>query len=524
MLFLLSAHAALFDDVTATTLGTTAEWSNKVVLDDVDGDGDLDVVLANGGDYNSPGTPEPNRVFLNDGGAFTELALPGGPDLSRSVKVGDVDGDGVPELFVSGVYETPSRLFTWTGAGFTEVSERLPSTPHSFGDLELGDVDDDGDLDVVLADWGPGDPLANPGGRTRLWRNDGGTFTDVTDAAMPDIAVRMSWDLELADIDNDFDLDVLVASKGSSGSFLFLNDGTGTFTDASDRLPQFTNNYELAPMDVDGDGWLDLVTINDGNQLREHLFLNDGTGAFTNGNGSAWPQSANLGEDDNVVEFLDLDDDGDPDFVIGSLSGPDRALINDAGVLSLSAEPVFAGGPTPGTLSIAFGDLNGDGRADAAMAQGEAASADKLFFGADIPVDTHGPVIAVESLTSFPARLHARVHDRTTPVRPADLRVEVAIVAVDARTPVPMTWTGGQLWSADVPAVAAGEGLELCATDRAGNTTCIPVLEADSGDTATPPCCKGDRSCGCATPRGPSLLGAVLALGLVRRARSARLR
>ena len=86
---------------------------------------------------------------------------------------------------------------------------------------------------------------------------------------MPDVRVRFSWDLELADVDNDYDLDVLVSCKRCAGSYLFRNDGAGTFTDDPRGLPQYTNNYEFEPMDLDGDGFLDLVTINDGEIVGE---------------------------------------------------------------------------------------------------------------------------------------------------------------------------------------------------------------------------------------------------------------
>ncbi|MBT8365222.1 MAG: VCBS repeat-containing protein [Deltaproteobacteria bacterium] len=72
----------------------------------------------------------------------------------------------------------------------------------------------DGDLDLVLANWGPGNPMESAGAQTMLWLNDGeGRFTDVTGDRMPKVAVKFSWNLEFVDVDNDYDLDVIVSSK-----------------------------------------------------------------------------------------------------------------------------------------------------------------------------------------------------------------------------------------------------------------------------------------------------------------------
>src|SRR5204862_5670095 len=97
------------------------------------------------------------------------------------------------------------------------------------------------------------------GGRTRLYLNAGaGRFTDATTDHMPDVLVKWSWDAELVDIDNDWDLDAVISCKRCTTSYVFRNDGTGKFTDDPSALPHFANNYEFEPMDIDGDGDLDL--------------------------------------------------------------------------------------------------------------------------------------------------------------------------------------------------------------------------------------------------------------------------
>ena len=175
--------------MTADTIGKTGFWTNKVEIADLDGDGRPDLIFANGGDYSTPGAPEPNQVFLQSGEGFrfaerTRDVLGPTPDLARVVKARDLNGDGQTDIVVGTTYQTQSRLYLGEGRGrFREVTAtHLPRQPLSVGDLEPGDVDGDGDLDLVLADWGPGNNMSNDGGRTRLWLNDGAArFTDATD-------------------------------------------------------------------------------------------------------------------------------------------------------------------------------------------------------------------------------------------------------------------------------------------------------------------------------------------------------
>jgi hypothetical protein len=361
--------------------------------------------------------------------------------------------------------------------------------PLSVGDLEPGDVDCDGDLDLVLADWGPGNNMSNAGGRTRLWLNDGaGRFTDATDARMPDLAVRFSWDLELADVDNDADLDILVSCKRCGGSSLFRNDGRGTFADESRVIPQYTNNYEFEAMDLDGDGFLDLVTMNDGDIVgengssrREHVFRNDGKGRYRDATDAWWPPAHNVGEDDNMVAFLDYDSDGDADFVVGSLSGPDRLIVNDGRGRLTARLDVFGGDDTPGTLGLALADLDGDGRMDVVQGQGEHKTAidERVFAGRGLTPDTAPPsvtMISAADAANGTRLVRARVHDRKSP----SLSTEWKRVAVEWTTKTgtreaPMRWYGEYLWRADWPKdIDRATPYRVCATDAAGNVTCSP--------------------------------------------------
>ena len=506
---LAAAFGAPFVDVTEETIGTTGEWSNRVEVADLDRNGWVDIVFANGGDYASPGDDQLNRVFLNHDGVFTEATeslLGSQGDLARAVKACDVTGDGWPDLVVATTYQSQPRLFHNDGAGgFVEqTAALLPTAAQSWGDVECGDVDADGDLDLVAVDWGPGNPLNNQGGRVVLWRNDEGTFVDASEPFIQTV-IGFSWDLELNDVDNDFDLDVLVASKTGNTSFLFRNDGDGSFVDnTAQSLPAFSNNYDFEAFDVDRDGDLDLATVNDGRRLTEHLLLNDGRGGFAEAP-SHWPADAQVpGSDDNALAWLDIDSDGDSDLLVGSLSAADRLLLNDGtGVLALAGS-AFEGAATPGTLGLALADLDGDGRLDAVQAQGETASPDHVFFGEDIAPDTApphiGPLGVPYSSDDGQLLVRVRIHDGLTPVRPdqfAEVWMEVS------NESWPLEWAGGQLWQARAP-TAGTFSVEVCARDAADNAACEgPFDVVVGGGVAEPlmPSSRGSASsgCGCST-------------------------
>ncbi len=484
----------LWRDATADLLTRTAEWTNRVEVADLDGDGWVDLLFANGGDYSTPGEPEPNRVFLNRGAGrpFEEAKdlLGGQGDFARVIKVRDLNADGHPDIVVGTTFESRCRLYLGEGGGrFLEVSDsHLPRRRVSVGDLEIGDVDADGHLDLVLVDWGAGDSMVNEGGGVLLWRGDGtGHFGDETWSRVPITRFGFSWDLELLDADNDWDLDIAVSCKRCEASRLMRNDGRGYFVLDRRALPAFTNNYDLEPMDLDGDGDLDLVTINDGeivggvaHHRRQHVFLNDGAGMFQDATEVLWPDAENPGEDDNMVAFLDYDSDGDADFLLASLTGADRLLINDGSGALRQAPAVLSGDPTPGTLHLALADLDGDRRLDVVMAQGEHPTAveERIFLGSGLAPDTAAPHLRVappELLGEGRWRVRARAHDSKSPSRAHDWKsVELRWREDDRDSVLPMTWYGEYLWRATAElGPQPGSDLEICAEDAAGNRSCV---------------------------------------------------
>ena len=530
------ALAQRWQDATASCVGTTAEWSSKIEVADVDGDGQIDILVPNGGNYSSPGAAEPTRIWKNLGnwsatGAhcseISAQAVGGFTGLSRMIKVADVDGDGDLDILTGGAWHTQLKLYLRDGAGWTDASAQLPQQMTAIGDAELGDVDGDGDLDIVLVDWGTQNPgvTGYAGGPTRLYLNDGtGHFTDVTQAQMPAINVKWSWDVELVDVDNDWDLDILVSCKLCTTSYLFRNDGHGQFTDDPNALPHYPNNYEFEAMDIDGDGYLDLATINDGPNSTDHLFHNKGDGTYADETSTRLAGAANPAEDDNAAVWLDADNDGDADLLIASLSGPDRLSLNDGHGHFTLASGAATPNDTPGSLGIAVADLNGDGRLDVVQAQGEVDFPEKVQLATNmIAVDTQPPAIRVEATPG--TRVHARVHDHQSPSHLHDWK---SVVLRAGGQDLPMHWYGEYLWYADLPSPMMQ--YEVCATDRAGNMACAPAgAAADAAPqpdapviTACPdgssPCTRPGCGCHATTDaRGSLVLLALVAVRLRRR-------
>jgi hypothetical protein len=483
----LSAYSGLWTNATDETIGTTAEYTNRVEIADVNGDGLFDLLFANGGDYEGPSAEGPvaSRVFLNQGAGqpFVEApqVLAGLTGFARAIKVRDLNADGYPDIVIGNTWQTQSQLLLGSATGFTVATAALPQVPLSVGDVEIGDVDADGDLDLALVDWGDGNPFESGGGLVHLWVNDGSAhFTDVTADQIPPTLIGFSWDLELMDADNDWDLDLAVSAKVATTSYLFTNDGSGHFTDVTESaLPAFPNNYEFEPMDLDGDGFLDLVTINDGDNPsgrggKEHVFANNGDGTFRDATADWWPDAANPSEDDNAEIFLDVESDGDADFLLFSLTGADRLLVNDgSGHLSLVVDAIDALA-SEGSLGFAVADLDGDGRLDIVESQGEVPGSfdERVYLATEaLAPDTAAPHVWTDLSAEVvgTVTVHARVTDSLSPYVPG--HPERVWVRAGGQVYL-LSWYGEYLFRGEAQVPEDALDLEVCAVDQAGNEGC----------------------------------------------------
>jgi len=286
-------------------------WSASAAFADVDRDGDLDLYVANYVDfafdqrafcgdretgrrsYCHPGAYDgvADRFYRNEGGGrFVEATASHGftapPSAGLGVAFGDLNGDGWPDLYVANDAQA-NLLFENRGDGSFEEIGLFAGTaygnsgnPEAGMGVDLGDVNGDGRLDIIVTNF---DLETNA-----LYRNDGpGLFSDsrfVSNLAEPSLTM-LAFGVDLADLDNDGDLDALVANghvlddaaeTGSGASYeqvnqVFENTREGFFAAVVDSGVSIAGvSRGLATADLDGDGDLDFAVINSNSRAEAY--------------------------------------------------------------------------------------------------------------------------------------------------------------------------------------------------------------------------------------------------------------
>ena len=299
-------------------------------------------------------------------------ALPPGTPPSHAqpgIAIGDLDGDGWLDALLA--YAGGSLGFRNDGMGRLVAGGGITLDGGPFPPayaVSLGDLDGDGDLDGVLGRWGGLDDLL-------LWNDGAGHFRS---AVLADSA-GATFTTTLADLDGDGDLDVaratgatfmmyediLAGVQRGDPNTLDRNDGGGVFTRVVDAFPPGTEDgmtFQLAPLDVDEDGDLDLYVANDAGPFvaPNMLLLNDGTGRFARAEGcdcevSMLAMGAAVG---------DANQDGRPDLYLTNV-GP-TYLLEGTGGASFVDTSLATGARIPATAEsmiswgTAFVDLDAD--------------------------------------------------------------------------------------------------------------------------------------------------------------------
>ncbi|HKQ62608.1 MAG TPA: CRTAC1 family protein, partial [Candidatus Polarisedimenticolaceae bacterium] len=377
---------------------------------DMDGDGDLDVYLVQGGSLEGAGGPPGgNRLYENQGAAgFRDVTAGSGaedPGYGMGLAAGDYDGDGAVDLYVT--HYGRDTLLRNEGAGkFRDATlEAGLGQPGFSSSAGFFDYDRDGDLDLFVAryvDWRPDREIEclNADGApdycsprvyrapapARLYRNEGdGRFRDVSVAAGLSATPGTGLGVLFSDVDGDGWLDVYVANDGMPNR-LWINRRDGTFVDRAlvagcavdleGGVPKA--GMGVAAGDIDEDGDIDLMVCNLVDE-SDSVFRNDG-GSFTDvtarvGLAATSRRFTRFGQG-----WVDFDNDGRLDLY--QANGRIRRAAS-AGSADPYAEPnlLYRGRPQLGfeevlprggtrpplvaaSRAAAFGDMDNDGGID----------------------------------------------------------------------------------------------------------------------------------------------------------------
>jgi len=392
-----------------------------LALVDYDADGDLDLYVVRGWRLEGAEVREKcrNVLYRNRGdGTFedaTEAAGVGDDGWGCGVAVGDIDGDGAPDLFVTNFGR--DVLYRNRGDGTFERVADPPGIDGWSTGAVFFDADGDGDEDLYVAayidctldqvlhakptlEWKGAHVMLGPfgleGKKNRYFENRGGRFVDATEAAgLVDVGEFYSFGVLAIDLDADDDLDLYVAND-SNPNYLYRNDGTGRFSEiglwsgaALDAGGAAQAGMGLAAGDYDGDGDPDLFVTNFELDAST-LYRNAGKCLFADVAASTGVRDPTYAPLSWGTAFGDFDLDGDLDLFVAnghiypqadgnpagntSFRQTNLLLANEGGRFSDASD---AAGPglavREATHGLAMGDLDGDGDLDLVLSNVDAA-------------------------------------------------------------------------------------------------------------------------------------------------------
>jgi hypothetical protein len=315
---------------------------------DYDNDGWLDIYLVNSGkcDFFTPAQPLRNALYRNNrDGTFTDVTEKAGVaagGFGMGVAVGDYDNDGFPDLYVTQYGR--SILYRNNGNGtFSDVTERAGlGGVHGWASSAVWfDYDNDGRLDLFVGRFAGFDkatgcgvssdgkrhyciPRIFPATSSWLFHNNGdGTFTDVSKESGIADHLGKAWGAVATDVNNDGLMDLFVAND-TVGNFLFINRGDGRFEETGLRADvaysaegRSRSGMGVDSADFDQDGWMDLFVANIDEEIFS-LYRNNHDGTFDDqamrlGVGMATRWMSGWG-----MKFIDYDNDGDLDLFLAN--------------------------------------------------------------------------------------------------------------------------------------------------------------------------------------------------------------
>lgn len=450
---------------------------NNVVTGDFDGDGKLDLVSANGGVIGV--SVFRNTGLLSGGGAFdgtsftqSDFTLAGG---ATKVKVGDLDGDGKPDLVVTNSVFLNVAVLRNTSTGVGNINFASPvayAVASPFG-LAIGDIDGDGKSDLIVPASGENSVF--------VLRNTGLLPDGVFDATSFKTSVSFTTgtsprSVALADLDGDGRLDVVAASSNSSATLSVLRNtsasGSISFAPSVDFVAAATP-WDIVIGDLDGDGKPDLVAANNSATAKVAVLRN----TCTSGTISFEDRVEYTTVVNRSVAIADINGDGKLDVIAGAYSGTGilSILINQGLPSGSFVAESFAAPVNINTgshfLSIEAADIDGDGKPDLL---GTHTPGNNAFIPMLRNILSWPPKVLVAGITVKGAGGLTTIEKRN-----GTLLMEAEVLPVDATL-------AGVIWSvADGTGKATINSLGLLTAVADGTVTVTAKAKDGSGITAS---------------------------------------
>lgn len=271
--------------------------AREVAFFDFDNDGDIDIFIVGHGYDTNPFPGEQNGLLIQqDNGSFLDMSylLPQKSDFTHSLAVGDINKDGYLDIYVGNIYgastEVPYMLINDKGTGFIFQSISADVFDYTLGEGRtytaslLSDVDDDGDLELILG----GDGTSNS--MILRYNIEDSDFEIVHILPKGQFESTITVDIKTGDLNSDGRTDIVMSQVSNEpfyygrGLQILLQQEDGSFVDSSsDSVISFDRDWLkfIELIDFDGDGDLDI--IGEAGQGM-FLFVNNGTGSFYEAN------------------------------------------------------------------------------------------------------------------------------------------------------------------------------------------------------------------------------------------------
>ncbi len=441
---------------------TTGTRPQSVAIGDLDGDGKPDLAVAN----NSSGTVS---VFRNtsSSGSIAASSFAAKVDFTAgsspiSVAISDLDGDGKPDLATANANSSNVSVFRNTSTAdsvsfATKVDFSTGSNPTS---VAIGDVDGDGKPDLAVAN--------NGSNSVSVLRNTGTAAGSVSFAAKTDFTTGSApRSVAIGDVDGDGKPDLAVANFDINTVSVLRNTSTAAGTVSFAAKVDFTTGDSPRSVvigDLDGDGKLDLAVANNpSNSSSMSVLRNTGTAVGTVS--FAAKTDFPTGNSPRSVAIGDLDGDGKPDLATANANSNNVSVLRNtgsSGTVSFAAKTDFTTGDFP--LSVAIGDLDGDGKPDLAAAN---------FLSASVSVLLNTGVLTVTGTpAAFTACTGTASAEQSFTVSGIHLTANVTITAPSG---FEVSTTSG-----------AGFGSSLTLTQSGGNVASTTIFVRMAALTASP--------------------------------------